>query len=143
MTVLQDNDPLTDKAYTDLMLPPWPFWRACTAVGLPILLLMLPVNEVSLQSPSSVSFDSTGIPRLHLVVPDTEHDIYNSGYLTTRGSDVRTLQGDNRGDAMQLASLTSKVLGAQAGVDDSLCTFPSSWKVPPSWVVFGEQRAVY
>ena len=44
---------------------------------------------------------------------------------------------------MQLASLTLKVLGAQAGVDVSLCTFPSSWKVPPSWVVFGEQRAVY
>ena len=41
---------------------------------------------------------------------------------------------------MQLASLTLKGLGAQAGVDGSLCTFPSSWKVPPSWVV---QRAVY
>ena len=81
MALLQDNDPLTDKAYADLMLPPWPFWRACTAVGLPILLLMLPVNEVSLQSLSSVSFDSTGIPCLHLVVPDTEHDIYNPGYL--------------------------------------------------------------
>ena len=50
MMVLQDIDPLTHKAYTDLMLPPWPFWRACTTVGLPILLLMLPVNEVSLQS---------------------------------------------------------------------------------------------
>ena len=50
MMDLQEKDPLTDKAYTELMLPPWPFWRACTAVGMPILLLMLPVNEVSLQS---------------------------------------------------------------------------------------------
>ena len=43
---LQEFDPLTDKAYTDLILPPWPFWRACEAVGLPVMLLMLAVNEV-------------------------------------------------------------------------------------------------
>lgn len=47
-TLLQEVDPLTDKAYTDLMLPPWPFWRACKAAGLPVMLLMLAVNEVSL-----------------------------------------------------------------------------------------------
>ena len=47
-TLLQEVDPLTDKAYTDLMLPPWPFWRACKAAGLPVMLLMLVVNEVSL-----------------------------------------------------------------------------------------------
>ena len=141
MMVLQDIDPLTDKAYTDLMLPPWPFWRACTAVGLPILLLMLPVNEVSLQSPSSMSSDTQGDHASNLVFLTLS--MTNPGYMRYRGSDVYTLQGDNRGDAMQLASLTSKVLGAQAGGDGSLCTFPSSWKVPPSWVVFGEQRAVY
>ena len=78
--VLQDNDPLTDKAYADLMLPPWPFWRACTAVGLPILLLMLPVNEVSPQSLSSVSFDTAGIPCFQCVVPDTEHNKCDPGY---------------------------------------------------------------
>ena len=54
-----------------------------------------------------------------------------------------TLQGDNRGDAMRLASLTSKVLGAQAKLTVPLGTPPSNWVVPPSWVVFGEQRAVY
>ena len=43
---LQEIDPLTDKAYTDLILPPWPFWRACEAVGLPVMLLMLAVSEV-------------------------------------------------------------------------------------------------
>ena len=45
---LQEIDPLTDKAYTDLILPPWPFWRACEAAGLPVMLLMLAVSEVSL-----------------------------------------------------------------------------------------------
>ena len=45
--MLQEIDPLTDKAYTELVLPPWPLWRACKAVGLPVMLLMLGVSEVS------------------------------------------------------------------------------------------------
>lgn len=48
--MLQDIDPLTDKAYTHLVLPPWPFWRACEAAGLPVMLLMLAVSEVSVAS---------------------------------------------------------------------------------------------
>lgn len=56
---------------------------------------------------------------------------------------AQPLQGDNRGDAMRLASHALEALGAEGGAIGSSKDGPSRWVVPPSWIVFGRQNAVY
>ena len=133
---MQDIDPITDRAYTDLVLPPWPFWRACMAVGLPILLLMLPVSEVRLTSNSSACRFTF---RLYIA----GNPSHAPAALLFTGSHPKLMQGDNREDAMRLASHTLEVLDTTSGPDAKLVEIPARWVVPPSWVVFGQQRAVY
>jgi len=53
------------------------------------------------------------------------------------------MQGDNRGDAMRLASHALEAHGAIRGDAERPVDPPTRWVVPPSWIVFGRQSAVY
>ena len=53
------------------------------------------------------------------------------------------MQGDNREDAMRLASHALETLDAIWGVAERPVDPPTRWVVPPSWIVFGRQSAVY
>ena len=53
------------------------------------------------------------------------------------------LQGDNRGDAMRLATHALEALGTKGDAIGRSNDLPSRWVVPPSWIVFGQQNAVY
>ncbi|KAK9909306.1 hypothetical protein WJX75_000265 [Coccomyxa subellipsoidea] len=93
---LEDKDPHGGTPYIDQHLPPFHFFRAAKARGLPACLLLMPVNE-----------------------------------------------GDNSLDSKALASAAAETLGHPETAGEKVKCSSPTWHVPPSWLVFGQQRVVY
>ena len=140
--LLQAVDPLSNQIYTEQMLPPWPFWRACQHIGVPCLLLLCRANEVS-QACRHVILPISPGPYVQHRYTMENHNYMAFTHDGKRCGLLRGQQGDNIQDAEYLAQAAVTYLMDVEGLSGQLpsLTKDSRWPAPPSWVVYGRQKA--